>query len=166
VRGFSVIDPTPEYLKRGPLLPLPASWGEVCLIAALAEYPAARHLAKRRRLDTDELSSVFSRQLARELIDDLPISPWVADALLHYSDAVPLSWKGALSVCLKLDDGVTNEAAALAAVSTFVHGQLSERVDEQLAWAAAAAKRGELTPRGRAELAGVLDKLDAVEGAA
>lgn len=143
---------TASYLRRSPSLPMPATWGEIRLVAALARYPAARHLAKRMGLAPDDLSSDLSQQLVRELLDDLPISTWVADGLHHYSDDCPCSWKGCVAICNGLDNGTATKASALAAVAEFISEVSAKRLAESFKWAAERVARGEFSPKDRDEL--------------
>lgn len=150
---------TPQYLRRSRLMPWPAPFPEVRLVAALADYPAARHTARRLGLKPDCLTSGFSREVVRQLVDDSPISPWVASALHEHDDDCP-SWKGAIAVCHRLgQDGTGSESAALAAVAAFMGEVADKQLAEQFRWAAERVECGQYSPRDR-------DELDAVQDAA
>ena len=140
---------TPKYLRRSQFLPLPATWAEIRLVAALTDYPAARHLARRLGLVPDNMNTQFSRQVVRELLDDLPISDWVAEALHEYDDDYP-SWKGAIAICHKIDDGTPTEQGA--AVRDFVAAIKDRELAEACSWTTGAIERGEFTPNDRRDL--------------
>ena len=148
---------TPTYLRRGPLLWLPAKWSEIRLIAALSQYASARHLARQLGFDPDDLSCDFSRQLARVLLDETAIPEWIAEGLHFHDDQCPCSWKGAIKVCGMIDDGTRTEQGALAAIRDFVAEVNDRQLAEQFKWAAGRVERGEFSRKDRKELDAVQD---------
>lgn len=148
---------TPTYLRRGPLLWLPAKWSEIRLVSALSAYPLARRLAKQLGFNPDDLSSEFSRQLARVLLDETAIPGWIADGMHHHDHDCPCSWKGALKVCGMIDDGTRTEDGALAAIRDFVAEVNDRQLAEQFKWAAGRVERGEFSRKDRNELDAVQD---------
>lgn len=150
--GLRMLNSTPIYLQRGPLLALPAKWSEIRLIAALSRYQTARHLAKQLGLNPDNLSSEFSRQLTRALLNDTAIPEWIAEGLHCHDANTACSWKGVIAVCHRFDDGTRTEEGALAAGREFMAAIRDKELAEACSWAAGAIERGEFTPNDRRDL--------------
>ena len=150
---------TPRYLRRSATFRIPGEWGEIRLVAAMLDHPAALARFNERDLLPSDFESEFASMLVLSLLDGGDVPEIIKQQFNQHTATGDFSWRAcvATSCCIGDEHGTTTVVGAFAAVDAFaarVYGGLLVKSLRQAAWR---VRCDEYAPKDRHELDRLFD---------